>query len=232
MARRVGTSWSGVGSVLTAGLLSVCGASGCYEHHTADEELLDIPFPDDAYPDAGVHAADASTGTKCTGTDPIALFLCQLTAPSPTARTGTGTGAAATPSLQDIITLLGGLGGATGTGTGTGANSQNPLAALTALLGGSTATGTGTGTPTLADILTQLGLGAAGTGTPTGTGGTRTRDAGAGRAVTMPTAADCVAPTDQVTQFICMLQKGTTSTVLDAGPATVLDAGAPAVLVQ
>src|SRR4051812_23346236 len=107
MARRVGSSW--VTACVAVSTVALLGTSGCYEHHTADEELLDIPFPDEAYPaDSGVRATDAG-GSKCTGTDPFALFLCNLTQPP---ATGTGTGTAQ-PSITDLLGLLGG--GGTGT---------------------------------------------------------------------------------------------------------------------
>ncbi|MDB4976625.1 MAG: hypothetical protein JWN48_4966, partial [Myxococcaceae bacterium] len=125
MARRVGSSW--VTACVSVGSLALLGLTGCYEHHTADEELLDIPFPDEAYPaDAGIKVGDAGA-SKCTGTDPIALFFCNLTQPP---ATGAGATGATQPGIGDLLGLLGGGGTAAGGGTGAAAPSIADLIAL------------------------------------------------------------------------------------------------------
>lgn len=190
MARRVET-WL-VGS---AGWLVASALTGCYTHHTADEELINLPFPADAHGDAGdaggaAHAADAAAARDagtCTGANAIETFICGLS-PQTGGTTGT-TGTTGTPggiNLTDLITLFGG-----GTGTNTGT------------------TGTA-GQPSIADIIALFG---GGTGTTPGAGTTPVRrDAGVGMTrpggqTTMPTAAECAAATDQFTKFLCMMQQ-------------------------
>ncbi|HEX5661706.1 MAG TPA: hypothetical protein VFX59_31160 [Polyangiales bacterium] len=178
---------------------------GCYAHHTADEELLDIGFPEEAYPDAGA-ARDAGPINKCTQTDPIQLLLCQVTSGGGLGGlgglggtgTGTGTGTGQTPDLgglQDIIDLLGGAGGAGG-GTNTGAGGlQDIIDLLGGLNGGGLnggGQGTGTGANPFQDFLDQLNAGRRDAGAPVpppATGGV--------------TEAQCAKATDLQTRFLC-----------------------------
>jgi hypothetical protein len=202
MARRVGTLLVG------SAVLALCGSlSGCYAHHTADEELVDIPFPA-AYDDddAGTVVSDGGAAKpRCTGADALANFLCNLTSPAPTAQTP-----AAAPDLTDLITAAGSLGD------------------LAGLFGGGATGNTGNAANPFADLLAGLGIPASamgGTGTTTPTNPFMRPDAGTTpRPVTMPTAQDCVAPTSPITQFICSLQPGGTTTT-----TTTSDAGTPVI---
>jgi hypothetical protein len=199
MAHRLGTLWVG-----SAGLFVASSLVGCYAHHTADEELVDIPFPAEVYADAGIVVVDAAPPVvdagkpACSGTNAFETFLCGLQTPS-TGTTGTGS---STPDIGSLITLLG--------GGNTGSTGGIDLTSLINLLGGGT-TGTGTQNP--------FGGGTTGTGTqnPFGggtTGGGRTttppqtRDAGAFGGFTLPTAEECKNPASQMIEAICSFSSG------------------------
>lgn len=199
MKRRVGTRL-----LSSIPLLLVSGLGGCYAHHTADEELLDISFPDEVYPDAGAPVADAGSTTACTQTDPIQLLICQFSQGGGTGGfnipglTGTGTGTTGTTSqtpdlsgLTDLIGLLGG--GTTGTGSTSNTNGLQGLIDLFGnLQGGQTGTTGTTGqVPNIQDILSQFGI--------------SSRDAGTTQQMTGVTAAQCASATDAQTRFMCVL---------------------------
>ena len=184
MAHRLGTLWVG-----SAGLVIASSLVGCYAHHTADEELIDIPFPAEVYADAGIKVDAAppvvvdAGKPACSGTNAIETFLCGLQTPT------TGTTGSGTPDIGSLITLLGG--GNTGTTGGI------DLTSLINLLGGGAATGT------------QNPFG----GGTTGGGRTMTtpppvRDAGAFGGFTLPTAEECKNPASQMIQAICNFTSG------------------------
>lgn len=142
------------------------------------------------------------------GLESIAAVLGAFTG---TGRPTTGTGTATTqPSLTDLINLAGGLGniatllnGLLGGGTQPGATpaaSSNPIADLIAAFAqtqsASGASPTMAGAPaSLVDWLAALGL-----SQPKSLGGAATS------AVPTPSAADCIAPVDAATSFVCQLQ--------------------------
>jgi hypothetical protein len=224
MARSVG-SWL-VGSVLLSSL------GGCYASHTADEELLDLEFPEEVYPaDAGA-AADAARN-KCDLADPIQRAICQFTqgAQRPGNGNGNGNGQCnqTDPIQKAICEFSQGAGGGTG---GTGGIPGLDIGTIIDLLGGG-AGGGGTGTPSLEDLLggggdnglpsleDLLGGGAGGTGgLPSledilaGLPQLGRRDAGApqpqpvvdaGSPRPQLTAEQCAAATDTATRFLCAL---------------------------
>jgi len=202
MARRLGT-WLLGSAALSLGALS--SLSGCYSHHTADEDKLDIDFPDGSYDAGVVVVTDAgpvkSDAGNCGAPGTIQSFLCGLMGGTGGTTPATGTGGTGTPSIADILN-----------------GTQDP-AAFGDLLGALTGMGT-TGGSSLTDLLAGLGIPTTGGRAPTmpTTPTTRpttpttpgARDAGAGRlgGFTTPTAADCANPTSQLTQLICSMQQG------------------------
>ncbi len=112
MVRKLGTWLLGVAAF---------AQTSCYQHHTADEELLGLPPGPDAAvavtdAGAGTPAADAGVrgdgGTGCPGTDAITQLACSFLG---------GDAGAAAGNINDLINSLGGLGALTGLlGGGTG----------------------------------------------------------------------------------------------------------------
>jgi hypothetical protein len=198
MDRRVGTRLLSSFPLLLSSMLG-----GCYAHHTADEELLDIEFPDEVYPDAGPAApADAGSANRCTQTDPIQLLICQFTqgggglgnlpglgGTGTNNGSGTGTQTPDLGGIQDLIDQLIGGGGSTGA---TGGGLQDIIDLLGGLQGGGTTRpGTGTGQlPSLEDLLGQFGR----------------RDAGA-PVQQMPavTEQQCASATTVQLRFVCAI---------------------------
>ncbi|MEY4513899.1 MAG: hypothetical protein RLZZ450_6021 [Pseudomonadota bacterium] len=219
MARRLGT-WL-LGSA-TLSLSALSSFSGCYQHHTADEDALAIDFPAGSYdagqvapdtgtrPDAGVAKPDAGS---CGAPGTIQSFLCSLTGGG--AAPTTGTGATGTPSIADILN-----------------GTQDP-SAFGDLLGALTGMGS-TGSGSLADLLAGLGIPSTGGRTPavptTPTTPTTARDAGTGPRLggfTAPTAADCANPTNALTQAVCQMQQGGTRRDAGVGRPTAPTPTAP-----
>lgn len=103
---------------ISLGLLAL-SLPGCFDHHTADEQVLELVEVDDAgvgttnKADASASKADAST-TGCATSDPLSSFLCQLGGGN---TTGKADAAAADPFTAIIQQILG--------GGGTGAATQN-----------------------------------------------------------------------------------------------------------
>ncbi len=129
---------------------AACALSGCYMHHTADEELLGVP-DEDAGPladagDGGSGAARGDAGSACAGTDIFSQLTCAFLP------TDAGSGQ---PNINDIINAFGGLGalgnlfggagGPVDAGRGAGmpnaAQCQNATDAFTQFLCGLQATG-------------------------------------------------------------------------------------------
>ena len=135
-------------------------SSSCYSRRTADDELLDFPPRVAANADAGHGGSvsadagsadsgqrDAGSASRCTGTDVISLFLCNLTMPTPA---GSNTNAVSdltklldsAGGLASIASVLGAFTGGTGRpgatpGTTTpGATTQPSLIDLINLAGG------------------------------------------------------------------------------------------------
>jgi hypothetical protein len=223
MKRRLGT-WllSSVPLLLSSGL------AGCYAHHTADEELLDISFPDDVYPDAGAApGADAGSSKGCTQTDPIQLLICQFTQGG-TGGTTTTQPTSTANTFQDILNGI--LGGNTGSNTSSGF--QDIIDLVSVLGGQGTTTTPTTQTPSLEDILGGFGITQP-----------ATRDAGAPAQMPTLNAETCAAATDAGTRFMCAIQGFTTPTGTrrdsgtgfqfprrDAGTATTPDSSIPGIL--
>jgi hypothetical protein len=227
MTRRFGTRLlSSVPLLLSSGL------AGCYAHHTADEGLLDISFPEDVYPDAGAApAADAGSSKGCTQTDPIQLLICQFTQGGTGGTTTTMAPATTANSFQDILNGI--LGGNTGSNTSSG---FQDIIDLVSVLGGqgttTPSTTPTTQTPSIEDILQGFGL------TPPAT-----RDAGAPAQMPTLNAETCAAATDAGTRFMCAIQGFTTPTGTrrdggtgfqfprrDGGAAATPDSSVPGVL--
>jgi hypothetical protein len=232
--------------LLFSGLLA-SSLGGCYAHHTADEDLLDVAFPDQVYPDAGT-SVTKDAGTGCTQTDPIQLLICQFSQ-----------GAGGLGNLGDLGNLgnLGNLGSGTGTDTGTGTG-QPDLGAIGDLidqfLGGGSNSGTGNnGTANgLQDILDLLGSLTGQGRTPSNPLqdlldglGIPTRDAGAAQQMmSQINEATCAKATDAQTRFLCTISGFATPaqgrrdagtgfpwpifpTAKDAGTVSTVDAGPP-----
>ncbi len=201
--RRVGTRL-----LSSLPLLVSSALGGCYAHHTADEELLEIPFPAEAYPDAGANVIADAGGSKCTQTDPIQLLLCQFTSGSGGlgALGGLGgTGSGTTGGSTDLSGLQGLIGQFFGGGTGTTTPGSTGTAGLTDLINqltGMQNTGTNTGANGLQDLINQL-TGMQSTATNTGTQPSLQdvigQILGGGRDAGAPTAA----PTTGVTEAQC-----------------------------
>jgi hypothetical protein len=228
MARRHGT-WLLGSAALSLGALS--SFSGCYQHHTADEDALTIDFPAGSYDagataDSGSSAGDGSAATpdagNCGAPGTIQSFLCGLTGGG---GMQTGTGGTGTPSITDLLN-----------------GTQDP-SAFGDLIGALTGMGT-TGGTSLDDLLAGLGIPSTGGRTPTVPtvpGNTNNnpmtnrpttgRDAGTNPRLggfTTPTAADCANPSSsQLTQIVCQMQQGSRRDAGIARPTVPPTAPAP-----
>jgi hypothetical protein len=183
MKRRLGSRlWSAVPWLVASAV------GGCYSHHTADEELLDIAFPDDVYPDAGAPVVP-DAGTACTQTDPLQLLLCQFTQGGGQGSIpGLGGGGTQPPDLSSLQDLIGLLGGGAG-GTADLGDLLDLLAGLQGASGQGSLPGAGQ-TPSLQDILGQFVR----------------RDAGTPPALPTVTALQCAIAIDVPTRILCALR--------------------------
>jgi hypothetical protein len=235
--RRLGT-W-----LLGSAVLSL-GSAGCYQQHTADEEAIELEFPEGSY-DAGVVAVvDAGSANNCGAPGTIQAFLCGLQ--------GGQSGAPGQPSLTDLLgpgglgDLLGGMQPGARPGTQAAPRDAGVVGAggvsiedILGVLGGGTEDGR---QPSIEEILAGFGFRDAGmrpSDPPAPPRNGRDRDAAAPRpGIPMPSPEDCVEPADPLTALICAMQARRDAGVprppvvpveLDAGapPATLVDASAP-----
>jgi hypothetical protein len=175
-ARGRGASRLGLLSAVVAG---VTGLTGCYAHHTADEDVLEPSAysndddDTDTGTDGGTASADGAAADPCANIDDgdvLGQIVCDFTTGGASGSLGTPSGSQCDSVSPDDFATLALCAAGGGTGSQNGGIDLAGLLSLAGSLAGGGQTGTGNNAGGLGDLLGLLGGLGGQTGGQAGTG--------------------------------------------------------------